>query len=125
MDTFNRPTDALSLQDNYSDREVGITHPDVSSFIKLRDNGDVEIVTGEGVGIIMNRNNKSISFFGDHIRFLTREDDTGMRWNKIAFNPKATSFNEPAFVVPAIDDMYNLYQDTDGYFGTDTTASTT
>src|SRR5690242_4881809 len=100
---FTRSTDVLDLQNNFSDREVGVTHPDISSHIRLRDNGDIEIITGEKLAIVMNRKNASITFVADHVRFLTRDDDTGMRWNKMAFNHKATLFNEPTFVIPADD----------------------
>lgn len=116
MDTFNRPSDIIAHQDIFSEREVGVTHPDISSHVRLKDNGDIEILSGEGVGILINRKNRSINFFADHIRFLTKDDDTGMRWNKLAFNHKADKFNEPAFIAIAENDMYNLYKDTDGYF---------
>jgi hypothetical protein len=116
-DTFGRSHDILSHQDTFGVREVGVTHPDVSSHVRLKDNGDIEILSGEGVGLLINRKNRSITLFADHVRFLTKDDDTGMRWNKLAFNPRATTFNEPAFLSVAHDDMYNLYKDTDGYFG--------
>jgi hypothetical protein len=80
----------------FSDREVGLTHPDLTSFIRLNDQGDIEIFAIPGVGIIISGKSKSISFFADSIRFFTKED--GLRWNNYNFNYSASSFSEPTLV---------------------------
>jgi hypothetical protein len=37
----------LSKRSSFSRREVGLSHPDTSSFIKLNDRGEIEIFAGE------------------------------------------------------------------------------
>jgi hypothetical protein len=39
----------LKSRKEFSDREVGLTHPDMSSFIRLNDNGDIEIFAAPGI----------------------------------------------------------------------------
>lgn len=80
----------------FSDREVGLTHPDLSSFIRLTDQGDIEVFAAAGVGMIISGKSKSISLFADSIRFFCKED--GLRWNNYNFNYSASSYFEPTFV---------------------------
>jgi hypothetical protein len=80
----------------FSDREVGITHPDLSSFIRLNDQGDIEIFAAPGIGIVISARSKSVSLFGDAIRFFSKED--GLRWNSYNFNYSASSYVEPTLV---------------------------
>lgn len=112
---FERPTDILSMQDMFAEREVGVTHPDVSSHIRFKDNGDVEIISGEGLGIVFNRKNRSITIFADSIRFLTKEGTT-LRWNKNSFNDKANTFNEPTFIPTVNQDLPSLYKGIADYY---------
>lgn len=86
----------LKKRKEFSDREVGITHPDLSSFIRLNDQGDIEIFASPGVGIIISTRSKSISLFADSIRLHTRED--GLRWNNYNFNYSASTYIEPTLV---------------------------
>jgi len=96
--------DELSRRKNFSQREVGLTHPDNSSFIRLTDSGDIEIFSAPGVGIVINGATKTISLFADNIKFYTKED--GLKWNSMEFNHSATLFSEPTFV-SANDKSYN------------------
>ena len=96
---FNRPYDLLSKQSKFGGREVGVTHPDVFSFIKLADNGDIQIMAQDGLGIIISASQHCIFLVGDTVKFLTKQDE-GLKWNKLAFNPKATKYSEPAFIFP-------------------------
>ena len=80
----------------FSDREVGLTHPDMSSFIRLNDEGDIEIFAAPGVGIIISARAKSISFFADTVKMFTKED--GLRWNSFNFNYSASTYIEPTLV---------------------------
>ena len=96
--------DELSRRKNFSQREVGLTHPDNPSFIRLTDSGDIEIFSAPGVGIVINGSTKTISLFADNIKFFTKED--GLKWNSMEFNHSATLFSEPAFV-SANDKSYN------------------
>ena len=81
----------------FSNREVGITHPDNTGFMRISDSGEIEIFAAPGVGLIINPNTRSISFFADSIKFYSREDD-GLRWNEKSFNPAADVYNEPALL---------------------------
>lgn len=86
----------IAKRREFSDREVGITHPDLSSFIRLNDQGDIEIFAAPGIGIVISARSKSISLFGDSIRFFSKED--GLRWNSYNFNYSASSFAQPTLV---------------------------
>jgi hypothetical protein len=89
---------------NFSSREVGLTHPDNSSFMRLTDSGDIEIFAAPGVGIVISSATRTISFFADNIRFHTRED--GLKWNSMDFNYSADDFTEPTFL-KSNPDNYN------------------
>ena len=96
--------DELNRRKNFSQREVGLTHPDNPSFMRLTDSGDIEIFSAPGVGIVINGSTKTISLFADNIKFFTKED--GLKWNSMEFNHSATLFSEPA-LVSANDKSYN------------------
>lgn len=85
-------------RNEFSRREVGLNHPDVSSYFKLADNGDIEIMAAPGVGIVISAITRSISIFADTLKIYTTEDD-GIRWNKYSFNYAGSNFTEP-FLVP-------------------------
>lgn len=119
MGKFGSPDQDVQRDDKYGAREVGLTHPDVPGFVRLRDNGDIEIVAGEGVSILMNARNRSITFVAENIKFLTKTED-GLRWNKMAFNEAASSADEPTFVeADDIDAMSSLYFGADYYYELD------
>jgi len=116
------PDVELKKRKEFSDREVGLTHPDLSSFIRLTDQGDIEIFAAPGVGIIISSRSKSISLFGDSIRFFSKED--GLRWNSYNFNYAASNYIEPTLVkinpktihsannkVSYYLDLFKLYED--------------
>lgn len=86
----------LNRRKEFSDREVGLTHPDLSSFIRLNDQGDIEIFAAPGLGIVISTRSKSISFFADNIKMFTKED--GLRWNNYNFNYSASTYSEPTLV---------------------------
>lgn len=95
----------LKKRKEFSDREVGITHPDLSSFIRLNDQGDIELFAAPGVGIIISGRSKSISLFADSIRINCKED--GLRWNNYNFNYSASSFSEPTLVKINLKDIHS------------------
>ena len=99
MHTFTRPSDLLAKQSKFNARETGITHPDNDSFFKIADNGDMNIMVQDGLGIIISSAQNCIFLVADTVKFLTKEDE-GLRWNKLAFNPNATKYSEPAFIFP-------------------------
>lgn len=102
----------LNQRSEFSRREVGLNHPDMPNFIKLSDNGEIEIMTCPGVGIIISPVTRSVSIFADTLKIYTTEDD-GIRWNKYSFNYAASDFTEPA-LVPIPD-----FQKSPAYFGSE------
>ncbi len=87
----------LKKRKEFSNREVGITHPDHKGFIRITDSGEIEIFAAPGVGLIINPNTRSIAFVADSIKFFCRDDD-GLRWNDKSFNPASDVYNEPALL---------------------------
>jgi hypothetical protein len=96
IDNFNE-AEELRRRSTFSRREVGLTHPDTSAFVKLNDMGEVEIFAGEELGIIISPTTRSISIFADVVKIVTKED-YGLRWNNMSFNYSGDEFNEPSLV---------------------------
>lgn len=94
----------MNKRKTFSQREVGLNHPDNPSFIRLTDSGDIEIFAAPGVGMVINGSTRTISLFADNIKFNTKED--GLKWNSMEFNHSATLFSEPTFV-SADEKSYN------------------
>ena len=83
----------LNKRNQFSRREVGMNHPDMFSFMKLADNGDIEIMAAPGVGIIISAVTRSVTILADTLKIYTTEDD-GIRWNNYSFNYAASDFTE-------------------------------
>lgn len=110
------PEFELKKRKEFSDREVGLTHPDLNSFIRLNDQGDIEIFAAPGVGVVISSRSKSISFFGDSIRMFCKED--GLRWNSYNFNYSASSFAEPTLVKINYKDIHSAQNNANYYLDT-------
>jgi hypothetical protein len=91
-----KPENEIGRRNEFSKREVGLNHPDTNSFIRLTDEGDIEIFAAPGVGIIISSIGRSISLFADHVRMFTKED--GLKWNNYHFNFSATDYSEPTLL---------------------------
>lgn len=114
QDMFKSIRDHLNAQNVYGRREVGLTHPDTSSFIRLRDDGAVEIFAGEEVSLVMHPSG-TVTINADCIKFHTRSGG-GLRWNKVAFNDRAVGFSEPTFIkVEDALDVKSVYRGVDYY----------
>jgi hypothetical protein len=87
----------IKRRKEFSNREVGLNHPDNKSFLRISDSGEIEIFACPGVGIVINSNTRSVSIFADNIKFYSRDDD-GLRWNSMSFNPASDMYNEPALI---------------------------
>lgn len=87
----------IKRRTEFSHREVGLTHPDNNAFLRITDNGSIEVFAAPGIGLIINPNTRSISFYADSIKFFSKEDD-GLRWNEKSFNPAADVYNEPSLI---------------------------
>jgi hypothetical protein len=88
--------DELKVRKEFSEREVGLTHPDLSSFLRLNDSGDIEIFAAPGVGIVISSKSRSVSIFADSIKMFTKDD--GLRWNSYNFNSSSHIYSEPTLV---------------------------
>lgn len=115
---FDRPTMEKLAQDQYSSKEVGLIHPNRGSFIRLNDQGDIEISATEGLSMILHAETRSITFVADKIKFLTKEGDN-IRWNDLFFNSFATDFTQPALVSYEPDDSSGIYGNWDVEDGED------
>jgi len=105
--------DELKKRKTYSSREVGLTHPDNSGFLRITDAGDIEIFAAPGVGIVINGSTRTISIFADNIKFHSKED--GLKWNSKEFNSSATVFTEPAFTQSNNRDFNPGFKNADYY----------
>lgn len=115
MTTFLHPTQILAQQSKFDGRDVGLTHPDNSAFVRIASNGNIYIMAQDNLGIVINAAQQSITLVGDTVKFLTKEDE-GLLWNRLAFNGKATKYSEPAFVFPKNQDS-SLYAGVDHFVG--------
>jgi hypothetical protein len=104
----------LEKRNTFSRREVGLTHPDTSSFIKLNDKGEIEIFAGEEIGIIISPATGTISLFADIIKLYTKED-SGVRWNNKSFNYAGDAYNEPSLVTTEIKEINSGFNYADYY----------
>ncbi len=94
-DKFNIEAE-LNKRNEFSRREVGLNHPDNHSFLRLNDDGDIEIFAAPGVGMVISGASKSISLFADKIKFFCSEN--GLRWNNFNFNYSAIDYSQPTLV---------------------------
>lgn len=115
MAEFERPDDLLLQKNVFNTSEVGITHQNTPAYIRLCDNGDVEIVATEGLGIVLHAANKSVTIIADSIKLLTKED--GLRWNDHHFNPNGSEWTEPALLKKDVDDIHGVFDGIDNYIG--------
>jgi hypothetical protein len=108
----------LVAEDTFGLDDTGITNPYSDAYVKLSRGGEVEIYAGNGTGIVLNPNSRSITFMGDCIKFITNDED-GLRWNEMSFNSQATEFTEPSLVPFEQDTRPSIFRDLDDYFEDD------
>lgn len=98
VEKFHDPGEDVQRESHeFGNEEVGLTHPNVPAFIRLRNDGAIEINADAGVSILLDPQSRSISFVADRVKFFTREEG-GIRWNEHELNNRATRFDEPALV---------------------------
>lgn len=110
---FNESNE-IKKRTTFSRREVGLTHPDTSAFIRLSDKGDIEIFAGEEIGIIISPSSGSISLFADVVKIFTKEDN-GLRWNNMSLNYASDEYNEPALVKTSEKEINSGFNHADYY----------
>lgn len=107
MPVFERPAQSLAEQSRFSPTEVGLSHQHRDAYVRLNDDGDVEICAAPGLAVILHPQNKSITMVADSIKFITAKN--GLRWNNLAFNDQAFKFQEPTFVVFDHSEVRSIY----------------
>lgn len=118
MARFERPYQNLMNQDKFAPREPGLTHPDTDAYIRLRNNGDLELVISDGLGMVFNKRKRSVTIIADEIKFLTNPGDS-IRWNDKRLNSQAFLFTQPALVPTEEQELYSPYNGTEEFFETD------
>lgn len=111
---FEKPYNQLAREESFGEREVGINHPDNSSFIKVADNGVIEISAGVGLSIILNPMNRSVTFVADSVKFLIRDKDS-FKVNDLMLNLQATKYSEPTFIEKEPNERNFLYDEIIGF----------
>lgn len=101
----------------YGETEIGVTHPLNSSFFRIADNGDIQIFADEGFGIIFHKENRSVVFFADSVRFVTR--DRGVSINDSIINDTARKFTEPVLLPYEFEKSLGMYEYLDTYLNDD------
>ena len=113
---FSNPEEKYERESTeISAREPALSHPDVPGFIRIRNDGVMEIICDDALGMMMDPKSRSVTFVADHVKFFTKQDG-GLRWNNVQFNENATSFDEPALL--SVDDdgaVTDLYSGTLGF----------
>lgn len=74
VDVNEKSLDLITTLDKYGDREVGLTHLENKSTIKLRDNGDIDIFTEANTGIRICKNG-NIKFYGTDIEYTDTKSE--------------------------------------------------
>lgn len=118
MARFERPFNNLLAQNQFSLREPGLTHPDNETYIKLRDNGDIELVVSEGLGMVFNKRKRSVTIIADEIKFLTSLGDS-ITWNDKKLNSQAVLYTQPALVPTEAHEKFSPYTGTEEFFESD------
>lgn len=108
MVDFNRPFSAAATRDKFSSREVGLNHPDNGTFIRLCDNGNIELMVSTNFGIVLDASSRSINLYADSLIVHTKDID-GFRWNRLSFNSRATKYTEPSFVETLVTDFSSIF----------------
>lgn len=117
---FDDPGEQMQLESHeFGNQEPGLNHPDNPAFIRLRNDGAIEIMADDGVGIILDPRSRSITMVADHVKFFTREEG-GIRWNDTELNSRATRFDEPTLVQADNEgSITDLYRDTSWFMDED------
>jgi hypothetical protein len=125
-DGFFPPSLAKSVKqkNTFSNREVGVTHPDTPAFIRLTDTGDIQIMVDNALGIIINKEHNSITLMANTIRFITT-DHEGLAWNSSFFNSNATVYTQPALNPATGFNVNNVFVGAENYYNNVSSAATT
>jgi hypothetical protein len=91
----NYETDIQNVIDKesfYQSKDIGFVSPTSSAFLKLKDNGDIDLYSNELTGISFKNLNNTISLSAQNLNINSKTinihtDDMGLRLNDFALNP--------------------------------------
>ncbi len=104
---------ASTTNDRFDLHDVGLTHPDNNSFVKIDGSGRIYLMAGPNMGIVLDPVSQTVSLIGDTIKVVSKEDE-GFKWNNVSFNPRAVSYAEPTFTYSK-EVINHLYDDVDRF----------
>lgn len=89
---YRDPDINLSNEQKFGETEVGLKHPLTGSFVRLCDDGSIQICVGERGETAIVMNERGVTIYADKINLVTGFG--GLTWNGKSFNPKATYLGE-------------------------------
>lgn len=114
MSEFDKQYNQVRREESFGPREVGISHPDTSAFVKMADNGDIEITACPGLTFILHPQDKSFTIVADKVRFILGGKEV-FQINDLILNTDATNYAEPTFLKKDISEHTYLYDGTADY----------
>lgn len=87
---FNYPTNIMGIQDSFAPDDVGLSHPNNGSFIKINGQGEV-VIHANGMSIHMSTTHRRITVHASDVKILAKS----IFWNKAMFDPNSFSFTHP------------------------------
>jgi hypothetical protein len=93
---YKHPRRDLEVEQRFSTTELGFRHPFTGSYIRVGDDGSIQITVGDSgrTGITLDEN--GITIFGDKITILSGPN--GFSWNGKDFNPCSDRVDEPTLI---------------------------
>lgn len=88
VDTFNYKEE-FAQRRRIQENEVGLKHPNNNSFIKIKDDGTIEIFAGDGGGVRLFSDNRlqlfgNIQIIGNSFQGLTPENQASFNTDKLS-----------------------------------------
>lgn len=96
--------EAISNVSYFKEDDIGLYHPDISSIVKLTEEGCIDIFTQSNTGIRVNPHTKSIKFLSENLNF------SGDKWyiESDEFVFKGKNFNVDSDVININAKTFNL-----------------
>lgn len=96
----------------YSGTEPGISHPNTSASVKLRDDGCVDIFAGDNVGIRLDPNAGSVNIFGDKVNLWSsttsiHTEENSFMWNYNPLNPDMYMHQDENYIINGSIEVLN------------------
>ena len=101
VDTFDYQEE-FDKRRRIRENEVGLKHPNNNSYVKIKDDGTIEMFSDSGTGIRV-RQTGDIQFFGD-FQFIGSKFQGITRTNEASFNGEKVSGEYPSIEVKGLSD---------------------